>query len=504
MEQDSSLAGNFYGRRVGERIYRLRPDWTALVLGSDTSDTASTAYDAIIIGYVYYPGGYNSNQDPIGMLAEEVCHYAPRKDPEQRYLGMSLLTSAIRDIEADQSATLHKQKFFEGGGVPNKAVEIPIPDPVKFQQAAQEIRDRAGVTNQWLVMQPGATFHDLGSNLVESDFQAVQGAGESRIASALGVPPVIVGLSEGLESATYSNYGQAMRRFADLTMRPLWRDAASSLQEVIQTPPGAQLWYDDRDIPALKDDIVSRADVWTKNAAAARQLVDAGYEPESVRDAIGADDWMTIEHTGLPTVQVQQNGQAALPPATTNGDQVELPEPAVRSVLRELEEEVREMSEQRMYRVSAPSALIFRDEDDQATVEGLVVPYETWSEVDSVMEGHFLERFAVGSLKKTFAEGMRRAKGYFEHGRDRAFGGAPIMDVTETWETPQGPMFRAEPSERSSSLDDRRLAPRAVRRLVGSRAREGGAPVAPEEVFPQPDGARGANVPRAPVPTTSA
>jgi phage portal protein BeeE len=53
-----------------------------------------------------------------------------------------------------------------------------------------------------------------------------QGAGETRIAAAAGVPPVIVGLSEGLQAATYSNYSQARRRFADGTMRPLWRNAA--------------------------------------------------------------------------------------------------------------------------------------------------------------------------------------------------------------------------------------------------------------------------------------
>jgi phage head maturation protease len=101
------------------------------------------------------------------------------------------------------------------------------------------------------------------------------------------------------------------------------------------------------------------------------------------------------------------------------------------------------MREQKMYRVAAPSALIFRDENGDQTVEGLVVPYETWSEVDSVLEGHFFERFATGSLRKTFAETMRRAKGYFEHGRSRMFDRTPIMDLIKTWETPEGPWARA-------------------------------------------------------------
>ena len=101
------------------------------------------------------------------------------------------------------------------------------------------------------------------------------------------------------------------------------------------------------------------------------------------------------------------------------------------------------MSEVKLYRVAPAETLLFRDENGDQTVEGLVVPYDTWSEVDSVMEGHFMERFGAGSMKKTFSEGMRRAKGYFEHGRSRMFDRTPIMDVTEAWETPQGPMFRA-------------------------------------------------------------
>lgn len=96
-----------------------------------------------------------------------------------------------------------------------------------------------------------------------------------------------------------------------------------------------------------------------------------------------------------------------------------------------------------LYRVAPPSALIFRDDGDEPLVEGMVVPYGQWSEVDSVIEGHFMERFAVGSLRKTFAETIRRVKGYFEHGHSRMFDRTPIMEIRETWETDAGAFFRA-------------------------------------------------------------
>lgn len=95
------------------------------------------------------------------------------------------------------------------------------------------------------------------------------------------------------------------------------------------------------------------------------------------------------------------------------------------------------------YRVAPPSNLILREDGGEAIVEGMVVPYGQWTEVDSVLEGHFFERFAAGSLRKTFTESIRKMKGYFEHGRSRMFERAPIMDITDAWEEDGGAFFRA-------------------------------------------------------------
>lgn len=93
---------------------------------------------------------------------------------------------------------------------------------------------------------------------------------------------------------------------------------------------------------------------------------------------------------------------------------------------------------QPMYRIAPAGHVIFRDDGGQPTVQGLVVPYGQWSEVDSVMEGHFMERFKAGSLRKTFSESLTRMRGFFEHGRSRLFASTPIMDITRTWETDEG------------------------------------------------------------------
>ena len=64
-------------------------------------------------------------------------------------------------------------------------------------------------------------------------------------------------------------------------------------------------------------------------------FADGGWEPDSIIDALDADDLSRLVHSGLPTVQVQAPA-AGLP--APNGDQPALePAEAGRSVLRELQ-----------------------------------------------------------------------------------------------------------------------------------------------------------------------
>jgi hypothetical protein len=156
-----------------------------------------------------------------------------------------------------------------------------------------------------LYLGAGADATVVGKDLQQLEFKQTQGAGETRIAAAAGVPPVIVGLSEGLQAATYSNYGQARRRFADGTMSPLWRNAAASLARIIDVPSDAELWYDARDIPFLKEDLKDAAEIQGMEAQTIRTLVDAGFIPETVVEAVVAGEFNRLEHSRLFSVQLQ-------------------------------------------------------------------------------------------------------------------------------------------------------------------------------------------------------
>lgn len=322
METDVSLAGNWFGVRDGDRLRRLRPDWVAIALTGDKEEDP----DAEVAGYVYFPGGPHSGNPPVAYMRDEVAHYAPVPDPLAKYRGMSWLTPVIREIMADSGFRDHKIKFLEHGGTHNFlfTVDKTAMTGDQFQEFTQAYRRMyeggdGAYRSIWLRAAVDAT--PLGTNFQQTDFKKVQGAGETRIAAAAGVPPIVVGLSEGLESATYSNYGQARRRFVDGTIRWLWQNAAASLETLVPPPnTAAQLWYDDRDIPALQEDIAERASVQEAQARSIKALAEAGFDTGSVVDAVTSGDLKRLQHTGLLSVQLQEPGQSM------NGNgKVELP-----------------------------------------------------------------------------------------------------------------------------------------------------------------------------------
>lgn len=315
--QDVDLAGNHYAVREGNRIRRLRPDWVEIVLTEDPK--FATAVD--VEGYKYTPGGPNGKREGKFYLPEDVAHWAPFPDPEAQYRGMSWLTPVIREIQADKQATLHKVKFFENGATPQLTVSVdPSVQKDEFKEFIEIMEaSHSGVNNAYktLYLGGGADVNVVGSDLKQLDFKQTQGAGETRIAAAARVHPSIVGLSEGMQGSSLNagNWKAAKDGFGDMTLRPLWGGVCEAYGTIVRPPGGSRLWYDDRDIPFLRADMMERAGVQQQEAAIIRNLVDGGFKPESIIQAIRAQDWTLLVHTGLVSVQLLPPGQTATPAA---------------------------------------------------------------------------------------------------------------------------------------------------------------------------------------------
>lgn len=302
MEQDVSLSGNSYVVRAttqkgDPQLQVLNPELVEVL----TDDKQKS-------GYLYWPNGLNSG-DPQPLLLENVAHWAPIPHPNKNFVGAAWVDAVIPEIRNDLAMVTHHRKFFENAATPNLFVKVKgaMTDEGRDRLKTELDRRYQGLNQAWktLVLDNDADAKVIGASFEQMDFVNMQNSGEARIAAAAGVPPILVSFQAGLAAATYSNYGLAMRAFADHTIRPQWNSVAAALGQIIPAPPGSQLWYDDRHVAALQQDALDTAEIDSKRALTLESLIRGGYTPESARDAVLTGDFAALEHTGLFSVQLQ-------------------------------------------------------------------------------------------------------------------------------------------------------------------------------------------------------
>lgn len=320
---DADLAGNFYGALVDGEVFRLRPDWVDIVM--EPIRAAGGVIGFAKRGFFFYEDGRRDSQ-PVVLLPSEVVHFTVKPDPLANFRGMSWLTPLVREVLGDTAYTRHKANFVDNAATPNLAVTLAKEvTPDQFDLFVEKMDERhkgpqnAGKT---LYLGGGADVTVVGADMRQLDFKVVQGAGESRIAAASGVGAVIAQLSEGMQGSALNagNYGASRRRFSDVPMRFAWKQAAEAFATVVPVPAGSKLWYDADRIPFLQEDAKDAADIEQVKAATIRQLVDGGFEPQSVVAAVDAQDMTLLQHTGKLSVQLQEPGAMPAGPTSVEGD----------------------------------------------------------------------------------------------------------------------------------------------------------------------------------------
>jgi hypothetical protein len=141
----------------------------------------------------------------------------------------------------------------------------------------------------------------------QADFRGIQTLGETRVAYLSRVPAPLLGSSEGLAGSSLNagNFAAARRMFADSWIFPTLQNLASTLAPLVQVPADAELWYDTRDMPVLREDAKDAAEIEQVKANTITALVKDGFSPESAIAAVMTQDMTQLVHTGLVSVQLQ-------------------------------------------------------------------------------------------------------------------------------------------------------------------------------------------------------
>jgi phage head maturation protease len=76
------------------------------------------------------------------------------------------------------------------------------------------------------------------------------------------------------------------------------------------------------------------------------------------------------------------------------------------------------------------------------TVMGHFAVFNRWTEIGSLFEGQFMERFAPGAFTRTLVEDLAGLKVLFQHGRDPYVGNKPLGPTDTGREDGYGAFYR--------------------------------------------------------------
>jgi HK97 family phage prohead protease len=173
--------------------------------------------------------------------------------------------------------------------------------------------------------------------------------------------------------------------------------------------------------------------------------VSAGYDPDSIVAALDAGDFSLLTHSGLVSVQLQppgadtvkSPGDAKVVPVPTNGRARTY---TLRRSRRLWDITTASGTGQAVIRAFRPGVEVRAAADGgMPTLHGHFAVFNRFTEIDSWMEGHFLERIAPGAFKKTFRE--QTPKVLFQHGQDPQIGDKPLGTVESLAEDDTGAAY---------------------------------------------------------------
>ena len=149
----------------------------------------------------------------------------PNPDLNQPWQAQPALRSVASAVDTTNEIDNYVYSLLKNDAVPRMALKLPqgreMDKPAKDRfrsqwQAMYGGANRGGIA----ILDQGADITRVGLDMAELAFDALRNVPQTEIAGALRVPPILAGLSVGLEHATYSNIEQASKDFTNRTLVP--------------------------------------------------------------------------------------------------------------------------------------------------------------------------------------------------------------------------------------------------------------------------------------------
>ncbi|MBM7068041.1 phage portal protein [Actibacterium sp. 188UL27-1] len=271
------LSGNLYFEAVGLEglpleLHVLRADRMSVVPGSDGWP----------IAYEYAVGTRKHRFDMTGDVVP-ICHIKSFH-PQDDHYGLSPIQSAASAIDVHNSASRWSKALLDNAARPSGAIIYnggegqAAMTPEQYDRLLSEIEsNHQGARNAGrpMLLEGGLDWRPMGFSPSDMEFQKTKEAAAREIATAFGVPPMLLGIPG---EATFANYQEANRAFYRLTVLPLVTRVLASVSDWLGRFDGSNvvLKPDLDQIPALS---VEREAQW-------RRVSDAGFLTDAEKRAL--------------------------------------------------------------------------------------------------------------------------------------------------------------------------------------------------------------------------
>ncbi|CTQ34244.1 phage portal protein [Jannaschia rubra] len=255
------LSGNAYVEAVGggglpAELHVLRSDRMAVVPGPD-------GWPA---GYDYTVGG-RTHRFMVGEVSP-ICHIRAFH-PQDDHYGLSPMQAAASAVDVHNAASRWSKGLLDNAARPSGAI-VNTGEGLtteQFDRLSLEMESyHQGARNAGrpMLLDGGLDWKPMGFSPSDMEFQKTKEAAAREIATAFGVPPMMLGIPG---DATYANYVEANRAFYRLTVLPLVAKVGDALAHWLGRHGGeAVSLTPDRDrVPALQ---AERDAEWARIAGA--------------------------------------------------------------------------------------------------------------------------------------------------------------------------------------------------------------------------------------------
>ena len=242
-------------------VHVLRSDRMSVVPGPDGWPVA----------YDYTVAGRTHRFDMTGGQAP-ICHIRSFH-PQDDHYGLSALQAAAVAIDVHNAASGWSKALLDNAARPSGAIVYRGADgqsmltPDQYDRLVSEMETHhQGARNAGrpMLLEGGLDWKPMGFSPSDMEFQKTKESAAREIATAFGVPPMLLGIPG---DATYANYAEANRAFYRLTVLPLAARVTAAVSHWLSEFGGAavEIRPDLDQIPALA---VERDAAWARVAAA--------------------------------------------------------------------------------------------------------------------------------------------------------------------------------------------------------------------------------------------